>query len=935
MDYAVASGMAVHIAKKFRSGFPRNWQVMLIPEVPPSRPDAVRPGLSGDPRRNNEPSKRRRASGTKKFDPKSSPDAEKQRMDDIPRNVRQRQVEPSQGEQSEKVPEDSDKPGFLHTAISEAGQRSSRAKRPPLPRFASGRHSIDLMGPENEATLASLGSRVAPGSCLLSSSRNDAHSPQRKMLKTAKSNPKRKRAQVLKPRATGGAEESISERRHFYQGPSMDCQVTAHIKTSLEGFVEGQQTRPSSLGEVPQLRNTQDLFQVAESSRVAQGQKVHASPLGLGDPHLVMREVGKAATGSQTSCEGSQFSRHKPVEKVSVKDSMKVSHSKSLDVSVEQILSEALERTTRLPPKENQEHDLALLLSSSNDSKLDGGSDALHERKEPLAEEGNGQTNLPTQEVLAALDKASPNDLLKGGNNPNIKRQTTQVKPSALTKPATRNGTRFKPSEPTGARGRGRGLAPPHRARGERLPVEPGQGIATTQTPTSEVVSEPKTRGTFPTEEISTKVPGLEMIGCEHQEGSGQTDTGRRIEAKKSVRVVRRQDDATLQNKLGPNSEKLSNGYEETRAILEKGRKPRRPEKRACDQAPKAPETIPQAPNQAPVGNNRKPIEKSRPKRRTQSTKPQETGSETCTESVSSESDKEYLARKEKPAPIKRTRRPADRKKVAFRSVVQGIGANSDWKRVDPSMEWSADQLAAFKEARSKVLADAEGYWERVAALVTGKSAEDCAALWESDWETPTMKKVVRAKRIATPDATQWLMQKGRSKRARETLKYRKSIRVVAAAASRRQVDDAMTATPFRESPGSSEVREYNRIDETTDVELDDGELTTALKEARSELQTLYAARTPEILSQRRPDIDSYIGMFKKRVTQARKLGSETDRENQNEDASEVLEDVVTPAHLVSSRKFMGTSDDLADKDSPSAERGNLSSEDDQESASP
>lgn len=184
--------------------------------------------------------------------------------------------------------------------------------------------------------------------------------------------------------------------------------------------------------------------------------------------------------------------------------------------------------------------------------------------------------------------------------------------------------------------------------------------------------------------------------------------------------------------------------------------------------------------------------------------------------------------------------------------------------------EWSDSQRMTFERQRNSVAADAADYWEVVASGVNGKNAQQCRALWECSWTSP------RAKEARTPSARAKMgaeemvadLQKAvRSKRSRNTAKFRSQTRHLAELVAEGTLDAALEPAV----PGAAAAQGIPVTPRLQGVgALSQGTPGTEVRQKREQNERDGIVATPEILSRGRKvgfaEADHYVSLFKRRA---------------------------------------------------------------------
>lgn len=224
--------------------------------------------------------------------------------------------------------------------------------------------------------------------------------------------------------------------------------------------------------------------------------------------------------------------------------------------------------------------------------------------------------------------------------------------------------------------------------------------------------------------------------------------------------------------------------------------------------------------------------------------------------------------------------------------------------------EWTQEQRQAFERQRMSVGADELHYWERIAAGVDGKNADECRELLEAVWkkspekdaatvereqlkalkfiskfekrpETPTGQKLgngVHKKTVSTPEALAHVQKAGRTKRGRATAKYRRNVRKLGESVARNTPDELLeprVETPqlYRDlvqAQGGSNVATPITFSNYGTQFFGDKECTpgTEVRMKRAELDRKGRVVTPEIFARANregPDkADAYLAAFKR-----------------------------------------------------------------------
>lgn len=215
---------------------------------------------------------------------------------------------------------------------------------------------------------------------------------------------------------------------------------------------------------------------------------------------------------------------------------------------------------------------------------------------------------------------------------------------------------------------------------------------------------------------------------------------------------------------------------------------------------------------------------------------------------------------------------------------------------------WTDAQKEAFERQRNTVAANVSDYWEQVAGGVIGKSAAECRALWQANWTSPVVKINHKRKfygagnrlstesnsadsiaspetKSATPEVVMHVRKASRSKRSRDTAKYRSNVRRLAEVVARDTSDDALEpriVTPNLVPAATAILTKAARLGQKrgqdTDGE-DDGTPGTEVRLRRAEAERQGELATPEILARGKKvgfkESDQYVTLFKKRIGSA------------------------------------------------------------------
>lgn len=198
------------------------------------------------------------------------------------------------------------------------------------------------------------------------------------------------------------------------------------------------------------------------------------------------------------------------------------------------------------------------------------------------------------------------------------------------------------------------------------------------------------------------------------------------------------------------------------------------------------------------------------------------------------------------------------------------------------TLGWSAAQREAFDRQRNSVAADVGNYWEEIASGVSGKSGEECRALWESSWASP---KVSGAKRTGgrskkAEEMVAELHKAAKSRRGRNTGKFRRQARELAELVAAGTVDSALEPCV----PGAAATKDVVVTPRLHGIGVGcKGTPGTEVRELRERNERAATAATPEILSRGRKigfaEADQYVSLFKRRAGKGGKksYGAELD----------------------------------------------------------
>lgn len=198
-------------------------------------------------------------------------------------------------------------------------------------------------------------------------------------------------------------------------------------------------------------------------------------------------------------------------------------------------------------------------------------------------------------------------------------------------------------------------------------------------------------------------------------------------------------------------------------------------------------------------------------------------------------------------------------------------------KSEDEAGQWSREQREAFQRQRNQIAANLPDYWERVAAGVPEKSAEDCRSLWMSNWTSPLPNVTSRKKRrVATPEVVMHVRKASKQKQSRETAIYRSNVRRLAEVVAR-DVNDAVLepriVTPTS-LPGAKQLLELAADDDGDgSYVMMDGTPGSEIRQRRADITRKGELATPEILARGKKlgfqESDHYVTLFKKRIGSA------------------------------------------------------------------
>lgn len=213
----------------------------------------------------------------------------------------------------------------------------------------------------------------------------------------------------------------------------------------------------------------------------------------------------------------------------------------------------------------------------------------------------------------------------------------------------------------------------------------------------------------------------------------------------------------------------------------------------------------------------------------------------------------------------------------AVEATAATASAEQPEKSEDAAEQWSREQREAFQRQRNQVAANLPDYWERVAAGVPEKSAEDCRSLWMSNWTSPLPNVTSRKKRrVATPEVVMHVRKASKQKQSRETAIYRSNVRRLVEVVARDVNDDVLEpriVTPTS-LPGAKHLLELAADDEGdgSDV-MTDGTPGSEIRQRRADIARKGELATPEILARGKKmgfqESDHYVTIFKKRIGSA------------------------------------------------------------------
>lgn len=197
--------------------------------------------------------------------------------------------------------------------------------------------------------------------------------------------------------------------------------------------------------------------------------------------------------------------------------------------------------------------------------------------------------------------------------------------------------------------------------------------------------------------------------------------------------------------------------------------------------------------------------------------------------------------------------------------------------------EWTQEQREGFEIQRNRVPANAPRYWESIAAGVRGKTAEQCLQLWDSTWCSPLAQKRKRVvsftpaiadepaekkAKLSTPQAVRNVQKGSKTKRGRNTAKYRIAVRRLADTVARDTEDDALEPE-IRTPVGSSKMT--GGLFGIPDLQ--DGTPGTEVRQRRRNAEKGGERATPEILKRGKSfglhEADQYVSLFRQRLGNA------------------------------------------------------------------
>lgn len=229
------------------------------------------------------------------------------------------------------------------------------------------------------------------------------------------------------------------------------------------------------------------------------------------------------------------------------------------------------------------------------------------------------------------------------------------------------------------------------------------------------------------------------------------------------------------------------------------------------------------------------------------------------------------------------------RKRVAFATSLPGPdpssrpvskspnGTEQSGNPEEAAEEWSREQREAFQRQRNQIAANLPDYWDRVAAGVPEKSADDCRFLWLSNWTSPLPNVPPRKKRrVATPEVVMHVRKASKQKHSRETAIYRSNVRRLAEVVARDVNDAALEphiVTPTS-LPGAKQLLELAADDDGDGgCVMVDGTPGSEIRQKRAAIAKKGELVTPEILARGKKmgfmESDHYVTLFKKRIGSA------------------------------------------------------------------
>lgn len=267
------------------------------------------------------------------------------------------------------------------------------------------------------------------------------------------------------------------------------------------------------------------------------------------------------------------------------------------------------------------------------------------------------------------------------------------------------------------------------------------------------------------------------------------------------------------------------------------------------------------------------------------------------------------------------------RKKVSFGKQVERPARGTD-DLSECKEEWTQEQREDFETQRNRVPANAPRYWESIAAGVEGKSVEQCLQLWKSTWGSPVAPKIKRVvsftpgiadepaekkPKLSTPQAVRNVQKGSKTKRGRNTAKYRIAVRRLADTVARDTKDDALEPE-IRTPVGSGKMTGglFGLPD------LQDGTPGTEVRQKRRNAEQGGERATPEILKRGKSfglrEADQYVSLFRQRLGNA-PIVATSKKEKPGVDRHIGMKAPlnITPLHMVSEDLLLSNTQDSDD----------------------